>query len=75
MPLHIAIAQINPTVGDLPGNARLIVEAARAAHAQGAQLLLTPELAVCGYPSHCRSRSHAARIVSRDTQKLTRTYL
>ena len=31
MPLHIAIAQINPTVGDLPGNARLIVEAARAA--------------------------------------------
>ena len=51
MPLHIAIAQINPTVGDLPGNARLIVEAARAAHAQGARLLLTPELAVCGYPA------------------------
>ena len=51
MPLHIAIAQINPTVGDLPSNTRLIVEAARAAHAQGAQLLLTPELAVCGYPA------------------------
>ncbi|KAF1022743.1 MAG: Glutamine-dependent NAD(+) synthetase [Paracidovorax wautersii] len=36
-------------MGDLAGNARKIVEAARAAHAQGAQLLLTPELSLCGY--------------------------
>ena len=36
-------------VGDLAGNARRIVEAAHTAHAQGAQVLLTPELAICGY--------------------------
>jgi NAD+ synthase (glutamine-hydrolysing) len=36
-------------VGDLSGNARRIVEAAHAAHARGARLLLTPELALCGY--------------------------
>ena len=51
MSFPIAIAQINPTVGDLPGNVRLMVEAARAAHARGARLLLAPELAVCGYPA------------------------
>ena len=36
-------------VGDLAGNARRIIEAAHTAHAQGAQVLLTPELAICGY--------------------------
>lgn len=36
-------------VGDLAGNARKIVDAARAAHARGARLLLTPELSLCGY--------------------------
>jgi len=48
MTLSICIAQLNFVVGDLPGNARLIVDAARRAHAQGARLLLTPELALCG---------------------------
>ncbi len=48
--LRIALAQLNCTVGDLAGNARLILAAARQAHARGAQLLLTPELALCGYP-------------------------
>jgi len=37
-------------VGDLAGNVRKIVEMARAAHAQGAQLVVTPELSICGYP-------------------------
>ena len=48
--VKVALAQINPTVGDLAGNAAKIVEFARRAHAQGAQLVITPELSLCGYP-------------------------
>ena len=48
--LKIAVAQINCTVGDLAGNARRILDAAAQARAAGADLLLTPELALCGYP-------------------------
>ena len=47
--MKIALLQINPTVGDLAGNARLIVEAARQAGARGADLAVTPELALVGY--------------------------
>lgn len=38
------------TVGDIAGNAQRIVEFARRAHAQGARLVLFPELSLCGYP-------------------------
>ncbi|MGC1528810.1 MAG: NAD+ synthase [Phormidesmis sp.] len=48
--MKIAIAQINPTVGDLAGNAQRILEAASQAVELGADLLLTPELSLCGYP-------------------------
>jgi NAD+ synthase (glutamine-hydrolysing) len=48
--MKIAIAQINCTVGDLAGNVARIVEFAGRARAQGAALMLTPELALCGYP-------------------------
>ncbi len=48
--MKVALAQINATVGDLAGNRRLIAQAARQAHAQGAQLVLAPELALTGYP-------------------------
>jgi len=48
--VKVALAQINVTVGDLAGNAKKIVEFARRAHEAGAQLLLTPELSLCGYP-------------------------
>jgi NAD+ synthetase len=48
--LKIAVAQVNCVVGDLAGNARRILEAAARARAAGADLLLTPELALCGYP-------------------------
>jgi NAD+ synthase (glutamine-hydrolysing) len=48
--LRIAIAQINCTVGDLAANAARIQDFAARAAAQGADLLLTPELALCGYP-------------------------
>ena len=48
--MKIALAQINPTVGNFAGNTRLILDfAARAAEA-GAELAVFPELAVCGYP-------------------------
>lgn len=48
--LRIAVAQLNCVVGDLDHNAALILDAARRAAEQGADLLLTPELALCGYP-------------------------
>jgi NAD+ synthase (glutamine-hydrolysing) len=48
--MKIALAQINPTVGDLTGNSRLIVDFARRAAEQGADLAIFPELCVCGYP-------------------------
>ena len=50
MTLRIAIAQLNLAVGDLAGNAKRILAAADEAVASGADLLLTPELALCGYP-------------------------
>ncbi len=51
MTLHVRVAQLNLTVGDLEGNTDRIAVAARQAHAQGAQLLLTPEQSICGYPA------------------------
>ena len=48
--ITLALAQLNPKLGDLEGNAALIASAAQAAHAAGAKLLLTPELALTGYP-------------------------
>jgi NAD+ synthase (glutamine-hydrolysing) len=47
--LTIALAQINPTIGDIDGNLSLIVAAARAAHADGAQLVAFPELSLTAY--------------------------
>lgn len=48
--MRIAIAQINATVGDLKGNVERILDFAARARNGGAQLMLTPELALCGYP-------------------------
>ena len=48
--LKVALAQINATVGDLAGNARLISTAARRAFQQGARVVIAPELALTGYP-------------------------
>ena len=47
---RLALAQINPTVGDLKGNTRKILKFIDAAKAQGADLVAFPELAVTGYP-------------------------
>ena len=49
-PVKIAVAQINCVLGDLAGNAAKILDCAARAKAAGAQVLLTPELSICGYP-------------------------
>ncbi|MEI8572430.1 NAD+ synthase [Methylomonas sp. LW13] len=48
-PLTVAIAQINPMVGDFAGNLAIAKDAYRQAAAQQAQLLVFPELSLCGY--------------------------
>ncbi len=48
--MKLALAQINPTIGDFPGNIRKILDNSLNGHRQGAQLVLFPEMAVCGYP-------------------------
>src|SRR5438309_6669857 len=48
--MKIGFAQINPTVGDLRGNCELIIGAYERLAAAGADLVLTPELAITGYP-------------------------
>ncbi len=49
MTLKLCVAQLNFIVGDLQGNAQKIITAAQDAYADGARLLLTPELSICGY--------------------------
>ncbi|MBI5276980.1 MAG: NAD+ synthase [Burkholderiales bacterium] len=51
MSLKLCVAQLNLLVGDTEGNARKIIEASRAAYAAGARLVVTPELAISGYPA------------------------
>ncbi|MEL7316632.1 MAG: NAD(+) synthase, partial [Cyanobacteria bacterium J06559_3] len=48
--MQIAIAQLNPIIGDLTRNAEQILAVVQKAAAQGARLVLTPELSLCGYP-------------------------
>ncbi|MDO7679693.1 MAG: hypothetical protein MUQ11_01490, partial [Burkholderiaceae bacterium] len=49
MSIRISVAQLDFVVGDIKGNAQRIVDAAQQAHSDGSQLLLTPELSLCGY--------------------------
>ena len=48
--MRIALGQINPTIGDFPGNLALIERFAREAAARGAELAVFPELCITGYP-------------------------
>jgi len=50
IPLRVALAQVNVTVGDLQGNQARILQAMRQAHAAGAHIVCLPELALTGYP-------------------------
>jgi NAD+ synthase (glutamine-hydrolysing) len=74
MSLIVCVAQLNFVVGDMTGNARKIIDAARSAHASGARLLLTPELSICGYaaedlflrPSFIAACDDAVKLVARE---------
>src|ERR1700728_1629830 len=48
--LRIALAQVNATVGDLAGNAEIIMEGTRRPAARGARVVVFPEMALTGYP-------------------------
>src|ERR1700728_1150274 len=48
--LRIALAQVNTTVGDLAGNAEIVVEWTRRAAVRGARVVVFPEMALTGYP-------------------------
>jgi len=50
IPLRVALAQINVTVGDLEGNTQKILACMQQAHAAGSHIVCTPELALTGYP-------------------------
>jgi NAD+ synthase (glutamine-hydrolysing) len=48
--LRLALAQVDPTVGDLPGNVELVLDRARRARDAGADLVALPEMVLTGYP-------------------------
>ena len=50
MKLSVALAQINPTVGDLNGNSALIMNSVAEAKKAGAHIIVFPEMIVTGYP-------------------------
>ena len=56
--MKIAIAQLNPTVGDVQGNSQKIVDYARRARTRGADLVVFPELCVAGYPPQDLLENH-----------------
>jgi NAD+ synthase (glutamine-hydrolysing) len=77
--VKIALGQINPIVGDFSGNARKIVEYSRRAQNSGAELILFPELSVCGYPprdlveraSFVQHNREAAELIARETEGIS----
>ena len=48
--MKLGVAQINPTVGDLSGNLKIIQDAYQSLVQSGAELVIFPELVICGYP-------------------------
>src|SRR5580704_8451963 len=68
--MRIALAQINPTVGDLRGNATLIAKASRDAATRGADIAVFPELSITGYPP--RDLVEKPSFLERSEQELER---
>jgi NAD+ synthase (glutamine-hydrolysing) len=68
--MRIALAQINTTVGDFAGNVERIVKYARDAEQRGADLVVFPELALCGYPP--RDLVEKPEFVQRSEEELAR---
>ncbi len=64
--MRVALAQLNPTVGDLDGNARLIVDAIEAGRGAGADLVVCPELCLPGYPAEDLYLKHHFLEANRD---------
>ncbi len=62
--LRIALAQVNPVVGDLAGNADLVVAGARSALASGAHLVAFPEMVLTGYPIEDLTLRHSFQLAS-----------
>ncbi len=73
--MRIALGQINTTVGDFSGNSAKIIEYARRARSGGVELILFPELSICGYPPRdlverswfVRRNWETAEIIARET--------
>ena len=68
--MRVALAQINPTIGDFRGNVNLMTGAARQASARGAAVVVFPELALTGYPP--RDLVEKPSFLERSEQELTR---
>ncbi len=66
--MKIGLCQINPTIGDFAGNAAKVSEAYRRCVAEGADLVVTPELVTCGYPP--RDLIYRSRFVPRTREIL-----
>jgi NAD+ synthetase len=74
--MKVALAQINPTIGDFAGNLARIGAVAQQARDKGARLCVLPELAVCGYPPHdllerrrfVADNLEAIEVLARDTR-------
>jgi len=83
MSLKICVAQLNYCVGDMAGNARKIITTARQAYASGCRLLLTPELAICGYaaedlylrPAFLQACDDAVDLLARELADLAGFYV
>jgi NAD+ synthase (glutamine-hydrolysing) len=83
MSLKICVAQLNYCVGDMAGNARKIITTARQAYASGCRLLLTPELAICGYaaedlylrPAFLQACDDAVDLLARELADLAGLYV
>ena len=81
-PVRLAIAQINPTVGDLVGNTKKIVNAIRRAKEHSANIIAIPELAVTGYPPEdlvykphfIDANVTCAHEIANETQNITAIY-
>lgn len=67
--IRLASAQINPVVGDIKGNIKLIIDAVKTAEAKGAQIVLFPEMVVTGYPVEDLALRPAFRKASSDAVK------
>ena len=74
--MRIVLGQINTTVGDFPGNSAKIIEYAQRARSTGADLILFPELSICGYPPRdlverpwfVERNRDSAELIARETQ-------